>query len=312
VQGSSQVRYGPLPDSCTAANSSRFDHFIRDGEQRGHHGFRENCQACSAHAWSVAPGDVYSVISAATARNRYGLIGTARRIGTIRRYDVRRISMRPIPGNIICVCVVDVGRRLRRILQRRPPVCFIPSICKCWPESTDIVSVAMPERSRGKWMRSGANNRRGRSNCASISRPRFGGRCVHRKHKRYCAKRRDNCPIRCGRHNIDHSLVALDQKPPKRTLGSTADDGKPIVGRWLRRIVNAEPPRWSSSSNEVQSSVRRGQPSIKRRTTQAERYAPAFLPSADVAEGLPTATPVFFRCFKGELLQMNRHSADGR
>jgi hypothetical protein len=50
-----------------------FDHFIRDGEQRGRYEVQRKCDACCASAWSVAPGNVYDVISAATARNCHGL-----------------------------------------------------------------------------------------------------------------------------------------------------------------------------------------------------------------------------------------------
>jgi hypothetical protein len=59
--------------------------------------------------WLVAPHDIYGLLFAATPRNRYGLRGAAWHIWPVGRCDSRRISMCPIPGNIICICVADIA-----------------------------------------------------------------------------------------------------------------------------------------------------------------------------------------------------------
>ena len=61
--------------------------------------------------------DIYGLSFTVMPRHRYGLRGTAWHIWSIGRCDNRRISMCPIPGNIIRV--VDVARyRLRNIRRR--------------------------------------------------------------------------------------------------------------------------------------------------------------------------------------------------
>jgi hypothetical protein len=60
----------------------------------------------------VAANDSYGLLFAVTHRNRYGLRGAARHIWSdnwFRRADNRRISMYRIPGNIICVCVMEIA-----------------------------------------------------------------------------------------------------------------------------------------------------------------------------------------------------------
>jgi hypothetical protein len=57
----------------------------------------------------VAPHDTYGLLSAVTPGNRDGLGGAARHIGSFRWCDRRRISMCPIPGNIICIRLMDIA-----------------------------------------------------------------------------------------------------------------------------------------------------------------------------------------------------------
>ena len=60
-------------------------------------------------ALSVAPHDIDGLLFAVTSGNRYGLRGAARHIGPIGRRDIRRISMCPIPGNIVRVGVMRIA-----------------------------------------------------------------------------------------------------------------------------------------------------------------------------------------------------------
>jgi hypothetical protein len=62
-----------------------------------------------ADTLSVAPHDIDGLISAVLPRNRYGLRGAARHIGPVGRYDGGRISMGPIPGNIIGIGLTDIA-----------------------------------------------------------------------------------------------------------------------------------------------------------------------------------------------------------
>jgi hypothetical protein len=57
----------------------------------------------------VAPDDIYGLLFATFPGNRYGLLGTLGHIRSLRRYDRRRISVCPIPGNIICVSVMHIA-----------------------------------------------------------------------------------------------------------------------------------------------------------------------------------------------------------
>jgi hypothetical protein len=97
---------------------------------------------------SVAPYDIYGMLSAVIARNRYGLRGTARHIGSFGRRDGRRKSMCPIPGNIMRIGVMDIaGRRLRNIRNRFAVRRPVEGVVYSRPDGPDIVSPVMPERS---------------------------------------------------------------------------------------------------------------------------------------------------------------------
>jgi len=130
-------------------------------------------------------------------RNRYGLRGAARHIWSFRRCDSRRISMCPIPGNIICIRVMVIAwywlRNIYHGFAIRWPVEEAPY---CRPEGPYIVSPVMPER-LGDW-RTGNRMRRSKPSTRRCSRP---GECLVRgKHKRYYAERRDKRPIHSIRH----------------------------------------------------------------------------------------------------------------
>jgi hypothetical protein len=56
----------------------------------------------------VTPHDVYGLLAAVAPRNRYGLGGATRHIRSVRRYDSRRVSMCPIPGNIVGIGVTNI------------------------------------------------------------------------------------------------------------------------------------------------------------------------------------------------------------
>jgi hypothetical protein len=58
----------------------------------------------------VAPRDTYGLPFAVVPRHRYVLRGAARHIWSFRRRDSRRISMCPIPGNIMFIRVMDIAR----------------------------------------------------------------------------------------------------------------------------------------------------------------------------------------------------------
>lgn len=58
---------------------------------------------------SIAPHDAYGTLTAVMSGNGYGFRGTTRHIGAIGRDDHRRISMCPIPGNIILVRVLNLA-----------------------------------------------------------------------------------------------------------------------------------------------------------------------------------------------------------
>lgn len=62
----------------------------------------------------VAPDDIHGLLSAALPGDRYGLLGAFGHICSFRRYDGWRISVCPIPRNIICVSVMHIARRWLR------------------------------------------------------------------------------------------------------------------------------------------------------------------------------------------------------
>jgi hypothetical protein len=120
---------------------------------------------------SIAPHDIYGVLFAVMpAGNRDGLRGAARHIWASRRCDNRRISMGPIPGNIISMRGTDIAwYGLRAISQGfaiRWPGEEVPF---CRPEDPYIVSPVMPERSGDRRM--GNRMRRSKPSAMRGSRP---------------------------------------------------------------------------------------------------------------------------------------------
>ena len=152
---------------------------------------------------SVAPHDTYGLLFAVMPGHRHVLGGAARHIRSLRRRHCRRISMCPVPGNIISICVMDIarcwGRNVDHGFAIRRPVGEVPY---CRPEGPHIVSPVMPERLGAGRM--GKRMRRSNPSMRCCSRP---GECLVRgKHKRYCAERRDNRPIHSIRHGTHQSF----------------------------------------------------------------------------------------------------------
>ena len=158
---------------------------------------------------SVAPRDVDGLLGAATPGNRYGLRGAARHIGAIRRRDGRRISMGPVPGNIVCVGVTDVVRRRWRSAGHGFAIRWIVGEVACRrPEGGPTTnSRVMPERLRD--CRTGS--RRSRSCARRGCRPRE--RFVRGKHERYDTDRRDKRPIHSIRHGTHHFVGCREPHP---------------------------------------------------------------------------------------------------
>ena len=156
---------------------------------------------------SVAPHDGDALLSAAASGHDNGLRGATRHIGPVGRYDIRRISMRPIPGNIIRIGVTDIaGRWLRSIDDGLASRWVVEEAACSRPERPYIVSPVMPER-LGEW-RTGHRMRRSKPCAGSCSGPR---ECLVRgKHKRYCAEGRDQRPIHFIRHGT-HQFVGYWQ-----------------------------------------------------------------------------------------------------
>ena len=145
---------------------------------------------------SVAPHDADGLIFAVAPGNGDSLLRTARHVGSIRRCDIRRIAMCPIPGNIISVGRMDVGCWLSTIDQGRATRWTVGVILHARPEVPEIVSAVMPKRS-GEWPM-GNGMRRSKRTMNRGSRPREGLVCG--QHQRGCAERRDQSPVHSIRH----------------------------------------------------------------------------------------------------------------
>jgi hypothetical protein len=146
----------------------------------------------------VAPHHIDGALSAVTRGNRYGFRAAARHIGPIGGRDSRRISMGPIPGNIIGVGVMDIARRWLRGTCDGFAARWIVEEAVSGPEAPHIVSPAMPERSGGEGS-IGNRMRRSRPAASGGSRP---GRCLVRgKHERQGDERRGKRAIHFMRHD---------------------------------------------------------------------------------------------------------------
>ena len=179
---------------------------------------------------SEAPRDIDGLLFAAAPGDRHGLRGAARHMGLFRRGEDRRKSMGPIPGDGICIGVLDIAwRGLRGIYHgfdiRRPLVeAPYPRPEAPYPrrEGPDIVSPVMPERSGRRPVGMHRGN--------PPARPRAGGpgECLVRgKHKRNRAERRDQRPIRSIRHGT-HQFVGC-WATLQQTLGRAFRARKRII-----------------------------------------------------------------------------------
>ena len=182
---------------------------------------------------SVAPHDIDGLLSAVTSGNLYGLRGAARHIGPIRRRDSRRISMGPIPGNIVCIDVMHIaGCRLRTIRDGFAIRWPVEALVARPEEAPYVVSPVMPKRVGDR--RPGNRMRRSKPSAMRRSRPR---ECLVRgKHKRYCAERRDQRPIHSIRHGT-HQYVGY-WATRQHTLGRAFRARKCTVNYWLKRNIN--------------------------------------------------------------------------
>jgi hypothetical protein len=170
---------------------------------------------------SVAPHDVDGLLRVAP-RNRYGLGGAARHIGAVGRRDSRRIAMRPVPGNVICIGVMVVARWSRQI-DNGFAIRWSVGEVSSRPEGSYVVSPVMPERVDNRWM--------GHRMCRSRSSARRCSRCreclVRGKHQRDHAERRDKRPMQSIPHDT-HTIRWLPSTP-QRTLGRACRVGKGII-----------------------------------------------------------------------------------
>jgi hypothetical protein len=96
---------------------------------------------------SIATHDIDGLVCAVMAGNCYGLRRAFRHIGPVGRRHSRRISVRPIPGDIICVGMMDISRsRLRNtdlaFATGWPVIAFVSR-----PENSRSVSSVMVQRS---------------------------------------------------------------------------------------------------------------------------------------------------------------------
>jgi Transposase DDE domain len=91
---------------ATPSSISFFDHYLSNAHTAEDEAVKNSGVGKSAKVVLVAPDDIYSLLFAAFPDNRYGLLGTLGHICSFRRYDGRRISVCPIPGNIICIRVM--------------------------------------------------------------------------------------------------------------------------------------------------------------------------------------------------------------
>jgi hypothetical protein len=188
---------------------------------------------------SVAPHDIDGLLRTAAPANRHGLRAAARHIGSIGRHDGRRISMRPIPGDIIGIGVTDIVRRRWRSVDHGFAIRWIVvEAVDCRPERPTN-SPMMPER-----MRDGRTGRRSKPCPRRGSRPRE--RFVRGKHDHCDTERRDKRPIHSIRHGTYH-FVGCREPAPQRTLGRAFRACKRIINNWLRRRNgqhSVTPGRW--------------------------------------------------------------------
>ena len=208
-------RNAPPPLGSLAGNC------VRDRRKFNQGAAQSAWRRTASAPFSVAAHDLDGLLFAVTRRDRYGLRGAARHIGSFGRCDGRRIAMDPIPGYIVCIGVVDIAEGLRRAdggFVIRWPVRGIPY---CGPEGPRMDSVVMPER----WSDARTGNRTRRSNPCTRRHSGASECLVRGKHERDSTERRDQRPIHSIRHGT-HQFVGYRAAP--RTLGPVPCAGKRI------------------------------------------------------------------------------------
>jgi hypothetical protein len=156
----------------------------------------------------ITARDADGLVSAVASGNGDGFGRAARHVGPVGRGDRRRISMRPIPGDILRIGVVHVARcRLRSIRDRSAIRWPVEEVSITEPDAASIVSAVMPERPR----QCRAGNRMRGSKPAAMRYSGLGEGLVRRKHERYCTEARDHHPVNSIRHRTHHWLVAKQQ-----------------------------------------------------------------------------------------------------
>jgi hypothetical protein len=143
---------------------------------------------------SIATHDIDGLVCAVMAGNCYGLRRALRHIGPVGRRHSRRISVCPIPGNVIGIGVMDIScSRLRDVdpgfTTGRPVIAFVSR-----PENSAGVSSMMVQRSAGQRTES----RMPRA-CA-MRRSRSGEGLGRENDNRYNAERRERDSV----HSIHH------------------------------------------------------------------------------------------------------------
>ena len=155
---------------------------------------------------SVAPHHADGLVLAVTAADGHILGGAARHIGALRRCHRRRITMRPIPGNVVCdrLMMHIIGSWLREVDPEPRSGWSVPKSADRRPEAAYMVPAVVAERI-GKW-RVGAQM--GRTNPSAMDGARPGECLVGARQNRSRAENGDQRDIYSKRHDT-YQLVRL-------------------------------------------------------------------------------------------------------
>jgi hypothetical protein len=193
----------------------------------------------ASQARLIAPHDIYicGLVCAVVARNRDGLRGAFRHIGSCGRCDRRRKPMHRIPGNIIGVGGMDIAgcrwrwwRNIEVGFAIRRPVRRIPH---ARPESPAIISPVMMQRPGDR-----TESRMRRSKPCSRRSRWTAERLVRGKEQRCCAERRDQRLIHSVRHGT-HPFAGYGAVF-QATLGRALGARKYIINDWLTCKLNGD------------------------------------------------------------------------
>jgi hypothetical protein len=166
---------------------------------------RDHREIAPAITQSVAARDIHGVLAAVMPGNGDVLRSAALHI----RASVRRKAMRPIPGNIVFIGVMDIARRWLRTISQgfvSGRAVVVKAISR--PEDSTIASTMMPGRLRDRPMGNRMRRMRGSMRPGCRSRECLAGA----KQQRQCADRCDKRAIRSMRHGRYHRLVT--EQPP--------------------------------------------------------------------------------------------------